>query len=67
MFGLFFEDINFAADDGLYPERVRNRPFEFDEPLDGWRKPFRQEVNAQLITLVGSVGPSAGGPMSQYL
>ena len=38
MFGVFFEDINFAADGGLYPERVKNRSFEFTEPLTGWRK-----------------------------
>ena len=25
MYGIFFEDINFAADGGLYPERVKNR------------------------------------------
>src|SRR5262249_49506294 len=25
LFGLFFEDINFGADGGLYPERVKNR------------------------------------------
>jgi alpha-L-arabinofuranosidase len=40
MFGVFFEDINFAADGGLYPERVRNRSFEFTEPLYGWRRDF---------------------------
>ena len=38
MFGVFFEDINFAADGGLYPERVKNRSFEFTEPLNGWRR-----------------------------
>ncbi|HKE57629.1 MAG TPA: hypothetical protein VKB46_13040, partial [Pyrinomonadaceae bacterium] len=27
LFGLFFEDINFGADGGLYPERVKNRSF----------------------------------------
>lgn len=36
MFGIFFEDINFAADGGLYPELVKNRSFEFDQPLAGW-------------------------------
>jgi alpha-L-arabinofuranosidase len=36
MFGIFFEDINFAADGGLYPEKVKNRSFEFDQPLAGW-------------------------------
>ena len=38
MFGVFFEDINFAADGGLYPELVKNRSFEFTEPLNGWRR-----------------------------
>src|SRR3974390_3239186 len=37
MFGIFFEDINFAADGGLYPELVKNRSFEFAEPLTGWK------------------------------
>ena len=29
MYGVFFEDINWAADGGLYAELVRNRSFEF--------------------------------------
>ncbi len=29
MFGLFFEDINYAADGGLYAEMIENRSFEF--------------------------------------
>nr|WP_296068480.1 alpha-L-arabinofuranosidase C-terminal domain-containing protein [uncultured Actinoplanes sp.] len=33
MYGVFFEDINFAADGGLYAELVRNRSFEF-LPID---------------------------------
>ncbi len=37
LFGLFFEDINFAADGGIYPERLKNRSFEFPEPLMGWK------------------------------
>jgi alpha-N-arabinofuranosidase len=37
MYGLFFEDINFAADGGLYPELVKNKSFETDAPLIGWR------------------------------
>jgi len=31
LFGLFFEDLNHAADGGLYPEMVQNRSFEFCE------------------------------------
>lgn len=36
MYGLFFEDINFAADGGLYAELVKNRSFEFPQPFMGW-------------------------------
>lgn len=36
MWGIFFEDINFGADGGLYAELVKNRSFEFPEPLTGW-------------------------------
>jgi alpha-N-arabinofuranosidase len=38
LWGIFFEDINFAADGGLYPERVKNRSFEFPDPLMGWKR-----------------------------
>jgi len=36
MYGLFFEDINYAADGGLYAELVKNRSFEFPNPFTGW-------------------------------
>ncbi|MDL2213033.1 carbohydrate binding domain-containing protein [Bacteroides sp. OttesenSCG-928-D19] len=36
MYGLFFEDINYAADGGLYAELVKNRSFEFPQNLMGW-------------------------------
>ncbi|MGO9109176.1 MAG: alpha-L-arabinofuranosidase C-terminal domain-containing protein, partial [Thermoguttaceae bacterium] len=36
--GVFFEDINFAADGGLYPERIKNGSFEFADPMMGWRR-----------------------------
>ena len=38
MYGIFFEDINFGADGGLYAEFIKNRSFEFPEPLMGWDK-----------------------------
>ncbi len=37
MYGLFFEDINYAADGGLYAELVKNRSFEFPQHLLGWQ------------------------------
>lgn len=39
MYGAFFEDINFAADGGLYAEMIKNRSFEFEAPLMGWEQP----------------------------
>ena len=36
MYGIFFEDINFGADGGLYSEMVENRSFEFPDRLMGW-------------------------------
>jgi len=36
MYGLFFEDINYAADGGLYAEMIKNRSFEFPQKLMGW-------------------------------
>lgn len=36
MYGLFFEDINFGADGGLYAEKIKNRSFEFPQHLMGW-------------------------------
>lgn len=39
MYGIFFEDINFAADGGIYAEMVKNRSFEFDLPMIGWLQP----------------------------
>lgn len=37
MYGLFFEDINYAADGGLYGELVKNRSFEFPQNFMGWQ------------------------------
>ncbi len=37
MYGIFFEDINYAADGGLYGELVKNRSFEFPQHLMGWQ------------------------------
>lgn len=45
MYGIFFEDINFAADGGLYAELVKNRSFEFPQDhLQGWKAFGKVEV-----------------------
>jgi len=44
MWGVFFEDINFGADGGLYAELVKNRSFEFPIAMMGWDE---ERVNYQ--------------------
>ena len=65
LFGLFFEDINFGADGGLYPERVKNRSFEFPNPMMGWKQLDRGDAKGNLqIYDQGSVNDV---PNSHYL
>src|SRR5690348_7092447 len=65
LFGLFFEDINFGADGGLYPERVKNRSFEFPNPMMGWKQIDRDDKKGQLYIFdQGSVNDV---PNSHYL
>ncbi|MEH6407158.1 MAG: alpha-L-arabinofuranosidase C-terminal domain-containing protein [Leeuwenhoekiella sp.] len=38
LFGIFFEDISYAADGGLYAELVQNRSFEYSpSDIDNWK------------------------------
>ena len=72
MVGVFFEDINFAADGGLYPERVKNRSFEFPDALMGWKRAtpaagtFTVRTDAPVVpgthTTSGSRGPIPHSP-----
>ncbi|MGM0883203.1 MAG: alpha-L-arabinofuranosidase C-terminal domain-containing protein [Bacillota bacterium] len=55
LFGIFFEDLNHAADGGLYAELIQNRSFEFD-PIDraeyhaltAWEKVERGSGKAEI-------------------
>ncbi|MBN1144047.1 MAG: alpha-L-arabinofuranosidase [Bacteroidales bacterium] len=50
MWGIFFEDINQAADGGIYAELVMNRSFEFFNPRAGWGvKAFSKDSSALVI------------------
>ena len=48
MYGVFFEDINFGADGGIYAELVKNRSFEFPESMMGWSKLQRGRAEGTL-------------------
>jgi hypothetical protein len=49
LFGIFFEEINFAGDGGLYAELVRNRSFEEPNRTSSW----------QFVTSGGGAGSMA--------
>jgi alpha-N-arabinofuranosidase len=66
MIGLFFEDINYAADGGLYAEMIENRSFEFLDAYGdkadyycvydggyGWNL-FPQSCEADMLYVTGS-------------
>ena len=49
MHGLFFEDINYGADGGLYAELVQNRSFEDREPLYSWSEVASAGASGRLV------------------
>ena len=61
MWGIFFEDINFGADGGLYAELVKNRGFEFPDPMMGWTKISTSVARGQL-TIRDDDGFDPGNP-----
>ncbi len=55
LFGIFFEDLNHAADGGLYAEMVQNRSFEYDytdnkeyHALTAWERVQRGQAMVKL-------------------
>jgi alpha-N-arabinofuranosidase len=48
MYGIFFEDINLAADGGVYAELIKNRSFEFNMPLMGWEEHKKDGGNGRV-------------------
>ncbi len=51
MWGIFFEDINFGADGGLYAELVKNRSFEFYKPRTGWKVDVASNDSSHFVIL----------------
>src|SRR3954462_1765413 len=51
MWGIFFEDINFGADGGIYAEMVKNRSFEFIKPMMGWTVNRKKPVEGELLVI----------------
>jgi len=53
LFGIFFEDLNYAADGGLYAELVQNRSFEYSP---GDHKDWNSLTGWELIQREGAKG-----------
>jgi alpha-L-arabinofuranosidase len=60
MWGVFFEDINYAADGGLYAELVQNRSFEHRDKLYSWSEVKRGGWGTRQI--VGEHGVHPNNP-----
>ncbi len=52
LYGIFLEDINFAADGGLYAELVQNRSFEFTRLASGNEKHAWKDVGEVTATVI---------------
>lgn len=70
MYGIFFEDINFAADGGLYAELVKNRSFEFDSPKMGWQEPNSNRhslnKNSGIAKIINYTDSSGNGNYARF-
>ncbi|MBW3128818.1 alpha-L-arabinofuranosidase C-terminal domain-containing protein [Hymenobacter profundi] len=63
LFGIFFEDINYAADGGLYAELVQNRSFEYaPSDHDGWNSLTAWEYLHEGYAM-GSVSVESAAPL----
>lgn len=60
MYGVFFEDINFGADGGLYAELVKNRSFDFHStsqaglPWEEWKYATTIRASTAIPTMPAS-------------
>lgn len=75
LYGIFYEDLNHAADGGLYAELIQNRSFEFD-PIDnsqyhsltGWEKVERGHKKVDLgVETSQPLNPKDGDWLLFYL
>lgn len=66
MWGVFFEDINFAADGGIYAELVKNRSFEFFQPLMGWKE-LRENKPAGSVLITNRTETQPSNPRFAHI
>lgn len=65
LFGIFFEDINWGSDGGLYAEQVQNRSFEYTSRDNKEWKPLTAWELIQSEGGKGSMSVSADEPLNE--
>ena len=67
LFGVFFEDINFSADGGLYAEMAANRSFEFTSLAAGDGLYHYAPVNGAVLSVEADEGTALNANNPHYL
>ncbi|MES2107990.1 MAG: alpha-L-arabinofuranosidase C-terminal domain-containing protein [Bacteroidota bacterium] len=62
LWGLFFEDINRAADGGVYAEMVENRSFDFPKPMTAWQTWPSPQLRDGIFTIINQSAVNAANP-----
>ncbi|HEY4325142.1 MAG TPA: alpha-L-arabinofuranosidase C-terminal domain-containing protein [Mucilaginibacter sp.] len=62
LWGLFFEDINRAADGGVYAEMVENRSFDFPKPMTAWSNWPKANLRDGIFMVINQSATNAADP-----
>src|SRR5580698_254863 len=62
LWGLFFEDINRAADGGVYAEMVENRSFDFPKPMTAWNTWPSDSLRDGIFLVINQSAENAADP-----
>jgi alpha-L-arabinofuranosidase len=62
LWGLFFEDINRAADGGVYAEMVENRSFDFPKPMTAWTTWPNNRLRDGIFLVMNQSAENAANP-----
>src|ERR1700761_1300635 len=62
LWGLFFEDINRAADGGVYAEMVENRSFDFPKPMTSWTPWPKPNLRDGIFQVINQSASNAADP-----
>lgn len=62
LWGLFFEDINRAADGGVYAEMVENRSFDFPQPMTAWETWPRPRLRDGIFLVMNQSAENVADP-----